>query len=640
MTLNAWAREFFYNVFLQPLDCVLYAGITGVAFSAVGTSFTSSNSFTTALISILAVFFIPFAEKLVRGILGFNNTQTIDNNVLKTAIFSTARTAKRMGNAVMVAGATVSMGLPMGVAVGIRLANKEKNFGDKSYVTEKLNDVKNSLSDSASKVLDFDPQAAAKTIGLSDAIDKANGKDDKKKKSSNNDDRKNKKVYNEPVEKPDNNEDTGEKIIDFGPVGNKKKIDTNKKDLEIIAGSSKEELDEFKKKFKEIDKKNESKKLWNESSKNILEKTRISLGEEQSDEIEEFVEEMLSKGDREEYSSDNLTDEEINKRFKTKPQREYARNYKDYLLDYENRMQKAILIQEFNVSAKENGSRTISKEEAEALKNARLNYDGSPDILDKMIVGDSKSERESVSKAAKNYDESIPEDVYSLASHYGDYINSSKKYSAVKNRIEKGKADLRKMNKSVNGIPKDEILNIEFDISKLDSKADLEKYMSNLSGKKKSYARQYGLKSLEISGLQKDLNIQAKSIQEGKEKLQADVLKQRKSSTTLFDKNALKSLEDTIKRTYKENSALSKDDMTMLKKSMERAIESYDMESMRTDTVTEEITDEITEKTRILKSTTHVDTSYSKRVAASMQNAEKKINAGNAASQSNTSTKK
>jgi CxxC motif-containing protein len=118
-------------------------------------------------------------------------------------------------------------------------------------------------------------------------------------------------------------------------------------------------------------------------------------------------------------------------------------------------------------------------------------------------------------------------------------------------------------------------------------------------------------------------------MQVGKEKLQADILSQRKSSTTLFNKDALKTLEDTIKRTYRANSSLSKDDMAKLKRAMERTIESYDMENIRTDTITEEITDEITEKTRILESTTHVDKSYSKRVSTSTKKVDKKVNLEN-----------
>jgi hypothetical protein len=129
VSLNGWFREFIYNVFLQVIHALIYVVIVSVALNALAsqnTSISGIGNLASAIIAILAMFFIGKAEKLLKSILGFDRAITVSNNVLQSAyngVANTATVARNTMIATAVGGVVPSMNVQFGQNVGNQLGN-------------------------------------------------------------------------------------------------------------------------------------------------------------------------------------------------------------------------------------------------------------------------------------------------------------------------------------------------------------------------------------------------------------------------------------------------------------------------------------------------------------------------------------
>lgn len=129
VSLNGWFREFIYNVFLQVVHALIYVVIVSVALNALAsqnTSISGIGNLASAIIAILAMFFIGKAEKLLKSILGFDRAITVSNNVLQSAyngVANTATVARNTMIATAVGGVVPSMNVQFGQNVGNQLGN-------------------------------------------------------------------------------------------------------------------------------------------------------------------------------------------------------------------------------------------------------------------------------------------------------------------------------------------------------------------------------------------------------------------------------------------------------------------------------------------------------------------------------------
>ena len=99
VALNGWFKELVFNVFVQSLHAIVYAALVSTAMAAL----TSSNSvssigdLSSAMVAIVAMLFIKYAEKMAKTIFGFDNSQILNTNIIGNA----ASTVISVGNSVV-----------------------------------------------------------------------------------------------------------------------------------------------------------------------------------------------------------------------------------------------------------------------------------------------------------------------------------------------------------------------------------------------------------------------------------------------------------------------------------------------------------------------------------------------------------
>lgn len=120
--LNGWFRELFYNVFVQVLHALVYTSLVGVAMAALNNahSIVGVEDLGTAIVAITAMLFVKYAERMVKSIFGFNNSQVINNNVISEAFTSIGNAARTVTGAAMpgMAGLPGAAGVAFGQNIG------------------------------------------------------------------------------------------------------------------------------------------------------------------------------------------------------------------------------------------------------------------------------------------------------------------------------------------------------------------------------------------------------------------------------------------------------------------------------------------------------------------------------------------
>lgn len=92
--LNNWMREFFMNVLIQPFHCLIYLVFVSAVVNLISSTW---NSIAAMVLAIMCMTFIWPAEKIVKQIFGFQQSQTMADTVASLAAIKTvSEAAKKM----------------------------------------------------------------------------------------------------------------------------------------------------------------------------------------------------------------------------------------------------------------------------------------------------------------------------------------------------------------------------------------------------------------------------------------------------------------------------------------------------------------------------------------------------------------
>ena len=138
--LNAWLKEFMFNVLIQPFHCILYLAFGNIAVSLVtggGFSIESFLGFDNGglggfILAIVALKFILDGEKIVKKIFGFDKASSLGNAMASAALIANA--AKKASSVAGKAGDMkkyVNMGGLRSKIPDNKLGNKANNFLNK-----------------------------------------------------------------------------------------------------------------------------------------------------------------------------------------------------------------------------------------------------------------------------------------------------------------------------------------------------------------------------------------------------------------------------------------------------------------------------------------------------------------------------
>ena len=101
--LNAWLKEFVYTILLQPFHCIIYMSLIDIAYGLIAeSSVEDEGSLAACILAYLFIKFLTEAEKLVRKIFGFKDTDT----------------GTTLGSGMAAAGATLALSKNIGSTVG------------------------------------------------------------------------------------------------------------------------------------------------------------------------------------------------------------------------------------------------------------------------------------------------------------------------------------------------------------------------------------------------------------------------------------------------------------------------------------------------------------------------------------------
>ena len=112
--LNTWLKELIYNVFVQSIHALIYAALVDVALrQLVDTTVQKTSDLGVALVAVASLMFIKYAERLVKTIFGFNNSQILNTNIFSDAtniVKNTAGAAVRGVGRAATGGPLISFG--------------------------------------------------------------------------------------------------------------------------------------------------------------------------------------------------------------------------------------------------------------------------------------------------------------------------------------------------------------------------------------------------------------------------------------------------------------------------------------------------------------------------------------------------
>lgn len=168
--LNAWLKEFIYNVLIQPFHCILYLSFAQTAFKAV--SFGDPDEVLTffgravldwgdgdskiaiMVFAILALTFVNSGEKIIRDIFGFNRASHVGDLATAAAVATGAFSqVQKIGSTV---GKTSGKMFP-GMIEGAKNALNKTNIGQKlaeSPTAQAIANVGRGLTSGVGRVVD------------------------------------------------------------------------------------------------------------------------------------------------------------------------------------------------------------------------------------------------------------------------------------------------------------------------------------------------------------------------------------------------------------------------------------------------------------------------------------------------------
>lgn len=128
LALSGWLKELFYNVFVQSLHAIVYAALVSVAMSSINTTVGDISQLSGALIAVTAMLFVKHAEKMVKTIFGFDNSQVINKNVVSDSVTNFGQTLSKVGHTGREAAERVAKGGPL-VSFGKNADGSDIKFG-------------------------------------------------------------------------------------------------------------------------------------------------------------------------------------------------------------------------------------------------------------------------------------------------------------------------------------------------------------------------------------------------------------------------------------------------------------------------------------------------------------------------------
>lgn len=112
--LNGWLKELMFNVFIQPIHALIYAALVGVAMASLTAgSIVGVGDLGTAVVAIVSLLFIKYAEKMIKTIFGFDGSQILNTNVfsdVSSVISNATGTVVRAGARAATGGPIISFG--------------------------------------------------------------------------------------------------------------------------------------------------------------------------------------------------------------------------------------------------------------------------------------------------------------------------------------------------------------------------------------------------------------------------------------------------------------------------------------------------------------------------------------------------
>lgn len=115
LALNNWLKELVYNVFIQSIHALIYCAMVGVPLGMFNDSSTvkTTGDLGIAFIAIAGLLFMKYAERIVKTVFGFNNSQILNTNIFSDVSSVAIGAGKAVGRGIQRAatgGPLVSFG--------------------------------------------------------------------------------------------------------------------------------------------------------------------------------------------------------------------------------------------------------------------------------------------------------------------------------------------------------------------------------------------------------------------------------------------------------------------------------------------------------------------------------------------------
>ena len=140
--LNAWLKEFLFNVLIQPFHCIIYIVFASTAVDLLSTS----GSLAKMVLAIMCMAFIWKAEKIVKEIFGFKSATSLAETVASFMVVK--EVGKKLANGASKAGAAAGGVALKGTKFGQNISNKVGS----SKLGTKYKDWKTNNPDVARKI--------------------------------------------------------------------------------------------------------------------------------------------------------------------------------------------------------------------------------------------------------------------------------------------------------------------------------------------------------------------------------------------------------------------------------------------------------------------------------------------------------
>ena len=192
--LNAWMKEFIYNILIQPFHCIIYLSLVTTAFNMINTTGTgnfieeAANNLGASVIALMMIIFMYQAEDIIKNIFNFQSS-SMPKTLAQGAVFATALGA--IGSAKKGASALKSSGggkTPKYKGSGANANNKKTNTkptqtNRQSQNTNNMNNA-NARQNAKQNAKQNGFMSAVKKTNLGKGIAKASNKVGQKFKST------------------------------------------------------------------------------------------------------------------------------------------------------------------------------------------------------------------------------------------------------------------------------------------------------------------------------------------------------------------------------------------------------------------------------------------------------------------------